>query len=218
LLELKDAAWQFIQTHSYLGIFILILVEESGVPLLFLPGEIVVAWAGFQYSSGNMDLLTLVFTTVAAVAIGSSFLYGVSYRVGPRILITLARVVHLDSEKAAKAEGWVRRRGVVAVVLGRLIPGLRTPTSIVSGVSHIPYRNFVPATLFAAVLWTLGYVYAGVVLGSAWDQLDDRLYGYLLAHRLVATTIAGVVLVSALVAVCGIVLTRFKGPWRRQPA
>ena len=38
LIQIQDAVWQFIQTHSYLGIFILLLVEESGVPLLFLPG------------------------------------------------------------------------------------------------------------------------------------------------------------------------------------
>src|ERR1051325_279918 len=117
LIQIQDAVWQFIQTHSYLGIFILLLVEESGVPLLFLPGEIVVAWAGFQYSSGRLDLLPLVLTIVAAVTIGSSILYGVSFRVGPRILVTLSRLLRLDSAKRAKAEGWVRSRGVVAVVL-----------------------------------------------------------------------------------------------------
>ena len=41
------------------------------------------------------------------------------------------------------------------------------------------------------------------------------LYEHQLAHSLLATIIASIVLTNALVGLCGIVPTRFKGPWRR---
>ncbi|MBI4496503.1 MAG: DedA family protein [Chloroflexi bacterium] len=204
--ELHHTLWQFVQTNGYPAIFLLLLIEESGVPLLFLPGDLVIMWAGYQYFIGNMDLLAVLLLTTAAVALGSSALYTVSYRLGHRMLLRFGKVLHVTPERVDQAAQWVHRYGFLAVVAGRLIPGLRTPTSVASGVLRLPYHTFLPATITAAALWTLFYFFLGVALGAAYDQVDEYLMAYLMTQEALV-----VGLVMALAAVmAAVALRRFR--------
>ncbi len=203
------ALGEFAHGHGYLGLFVFLLLEESGVPLLFLPGDLLVAWAGFQSSIGALGAAEAFLVIAMAVAMGSSVLYALSYRFGSSLAGVLVRWLHVQPERMAKAEGRVRRWGMPAVILGRLIPGLRTPTTVVSGTVRLPYRLFLPATLLAAVIWTAFYFYAGIVLGRAWSHVDDYLLAYWSAH-VPQLVVVGV----GLLAVIGTTVLIKKLSWR----
>lgn len=203
------AAGQFAHGHGYLGLFVFLLLEECGVPLLFLPGDLLVAWAGFQSSIGQLEAAQAFLVIALAVAMGSSVLYTLSYRFGSSLVGVLARWTRIKPERMTQAEGRVRRWGMPAVIIGRLIPGLRTPTTVVSGTVRLPYRVFLPGTMLAAIIWTGFYFYAGIVLGRAWSQVDDYLLSYWNAH-VPQLVIVGV----GLLAVLGTTVLIKKLAWR----
>lgn len=188
--ELTAAAWQFVNTYGYLAIFILLFVEESGVPLLFLPGDLLVVWAGSQSDLGNLDAAPVFLSVFLGVALGSSLLYGITYRWGRPLLERAAPMLHVNARRMEQAERWVLRRGILAVIVGRLIPGLRTPTTMVSGTVHLPYTTFVLATTAAAFLWAAFYFSSGMVLGTAWRQVGRLIVVDLAIERILVLAIA----------------------------
>ena len=97
------------------------------------------------------------------------------------------------------------RRGALAIVVGRLVPGLRTPMTVMAGLSAVPYRTFAPVTACAAVVWAALYYAASVALEQHWRLVVSAVAGH---ARLAAT--AALVL-AALVAV-GVVARRRARP------
>ena len=196
--DVAHLLWQFVRGHSYLAIFLLILVEEGGVPLLFLPGDALIMWSGFQAAIGHVNPLVVILITTAAVGLGSSTLYTASYRLGPRVVSRLGRLLHFAPGKLEQVERELYRHAFLAVVLGRLIPGLRIPTSVTAGALQVPFRVFLPATLSAAVVWTLFYFVAGAIMGSAWRRVGSRVQVYLALHAVLLIPLAMVLLGVAL--------------------
>lgn len=148
--------------HEFPVLFGLLVIEEAGVPLP-LPGDTLVALAGARTFSLGYTLAILA-TTTAAVFIGSTTLYYLMRRGGRPFLEKYGKFLHLTPKRLAKVEGWFQRRGPLAIFLGRLIPGLRVPTTVMAGISAVPYRVYLPAALASAAIWALFYFFAGMVL------------------------------------------------------
>lgn len=157
------------------ALFLLLLIEEMGVPLP-LPGDIVIMFAGYRASSGQMSLLVAAVTVVVAVQLGSTILYALSRKLGRTILFRYGKLVRLDQERLTRIEGWIRQRGPVMVLVGRLTPGLRTPTSIMAGVFGISFRHFLFFTTLAAAAWGTFWLLLGFFGGRTLIPLVRRLH------------------------------------------
>src|SRR5258708_20245653 len=84
------------------------------------------------------------------VVLGATSLLFISRRYGRRIAEgRLGEVVHLNSERLARAERWFKRYGVFAIIFGRHIPGFRVPITVAAGVLRVRYPGFA-ATLATA--------------------------------------------------------------------
>jgi membrane protein DedA with SNARE-associated domain len=130
-----------------------------------------------------------------AAALGSSILYEVMRRGGRPLLARYGRYLHLDAPRVAQLERQFRRHGALAIFVGRLVPGFRTPTTIMAGIFGVPYRTFVPSTTLAAVIWAAAYFYLGAALERGWR----RFAAVLLANeRLVVGLVVGLVVLCVL--------------------
>jgi len=167
LRDLSHWILALFAVYEFPTLFGLILVEEMGLPLP-VPGDVLIAYAGGRTGRPPLEAAAVIGTVALATALGSSVLYLVSRRTGPAILTRLHRVLHVRPERVMQMQTWFQRRGAVAIVLGRLIPGLRIPTSIMAGVSGVPYRVFVPSTILAAIIWSAFYYFAGAALHRVW--------------------------------------------------
>ena len=130
--RLAGVLFGLLNRYDDVAVFVLVLIEECGVPLP-LPGDLVMMVAGFRVARGEMNLFVTLFLLELATLIGSSFLYWLAARGGRPLLYRYGRFIHLDRAKLDKAEGWVKRHGALAIVMGRIIPGLRMPTAIAAG-------------------------------------------------------------------------------------
>jgi membrane protein DedA with SNARE-associated domain len=58
-----------------------------------------------------------------------------------------------------------------------MIPGFRTPTTLLAGLLEVPYSVFAQATAVAAVLWAALYFFAGALLEATWRTAVATLAG-----------------------------------------
>jgi membrane protein DedA with SNARE-associated domain len=162
------------------ALFVFLLIEEAGVPLLF-PGDTLIMAAGARPDRTLAGALLVLAAASSAAALGSSVLYALVRRGGRPLLVRYGRFLHLSERRVATMEGWFRRHGALAIVVGRLVPGLRTPTTVMAGLFGVPYRTFAPATAVAALLWAAAYYLLGALLQRQWQgpghQLGDPTGG-----------------------------------------
>jgi membrane protein DedA with SNARE-associated domain len=156
--------------------FLLLYLEESGVPVP-VSGDVFVLYLGHHFAPSLPRLVLAWLGLVAAVVAGSSNLYLVSRRWGRHLAEgRLGFLLHLTPERLAAAERWFDRWGVVAIVFGRHVLGLRVPITVAAGVCRVPYRMFAASVAISTAIWAAVWLSLGVVFGH-------RLAVLLATHR-----------------------------------
>jgi membrane protein DedA with SNARE-associated domain len=191
------AAWglQFIEAHAQLALFLWLLLEEAGLPMP-IPGDLVILAAGARIGRGQMNLAVAVVLVEAGTLLGASCLYWVARRGGRSVLYRYGKYLHLDAERLAYAEDFLRRRGFLAIVVGRIVPGLRITSTVAAGALGVPYRVFLPACLIGSN--NLLFLVLGIVAGP---RILDAIQGVRFSARF-AVVLAGLgLLVAAYVTI-----------------
>lgn len=163
-----------IQRHEYLALLSFLFLEELGVPLP-VPGDVIMVLAGVQSYEGKMNPLLALVSLEIGTIIGSSILYWVARIGGHPLLMRFGRYIGLTQSRVDKVEGWLARHGPLAIVIGRLTPGLRIPTSIMCGVLEEPYRVFLPFMALGSLIYISVFFVLGLVLGPEVLQVLRRL-------------------------------------------
>jgi membrane protein DedA with SNARE-associated domain len=157
---------QFVLGHYGIpGSFVLLYLEESGVPLP-VPGDVYVAYLGRQSGGELFKWLGAWLGIILVVVGGSTNLYLISSRWGPRILRhRVARFFHIEPARIAAAERWFDRWGMLAIIFGRHIPGLRVPITVAAGISRVRYRVFAPSVAVSTAVWAGVWLLLGAKFG-----------------------------------------------------
>ncbi len=179
MMELTQWLWQLFDEHAEWAIFLVLLLEESGIPLP-VPGDAVMLLAGMRAHQGRVAAPWVLATMVGATLLGGSVLYWLARYGGRPLLYRYARVLRLELDHLARAECLLQRHGWLAIVAGRVLPGLRIATTLAAGVFGVPYRVFLPAlalgsTMYILVFFTLGYL-AGPEVLRLLDHLRPPLH------------------------------------------
>src|SRR5215831_11796243 len=121
-MDLWQAAAELIQTllerHAVLTVFVLVLLEESGLPLP-LPSDVAVLLAGSQIGRGRVNPIPAFLAAELAAVVGGSILYTIARRGGRPLLRRFSRLVRIKPEHLDRAEAAVQRDGLRAVMVGR---------------------------------------------------------------------------------------------------
>jgi membrane protein DedA with SNARE-associated domain len=166
--QLAHLLLHFYYQHAFVALFVLILVEEAGIPLP-VPGDTLVMLSASKPRQGPFYPSIVIATSSVAVFIGSNILYFITRRGGRPLVERYGKYIHLNQRRVARIEGWFRRHGPPAIIFGRLIPGLRIPTTVMAGLSDVPYRVYAPTDAVAAVVWSVVFYWAGALI---YHQLD----------------------------------------------
>ncbi len=191
------AAWalQVFDQHQLSLLFVLLAVEEAGIPIP-IPGDTILLLAGDQTRQLGMHSLAVLGATTLAVVVGSSLLFFV-IRFGGRPLVQrYGRYLRIHPERLAKLERSFQHRGLTIMIVGRLIPGLRIVTTVVAGLSGISYGRFVLSVSLAGLIWGAAWYLLGVLLGHQVTLLVS-IAADLLDHVPTALLVLSVVLLLA---------------------
>jgi len=167
----------------------LAFIEEMGVPVPFVPGDILLIIGGIAIASGTVQATVFVPAVLLASLAGAL--------VGREIFVLIGRAALLRAADALRfrhavdrAAGMVQRQGWRAILIGRLIPGLRIHTTQVAGAARLPRRSFlaglVPAVLIYVALFTgLGFAF-GLPVIDFFHRAERRLFVIIVSALLVA--------------------------------
>jgi membrane protein DedA with SNARE-associated domain len=172
------ATWiiETINSLGYAGIFLLMLAESLFPPI---PSELIIPFAGFSAANGTLDLwLVLLSATVGAV-VGMLPWYFAGRIFGLGRVRMLAdrygRWATLNADEVDTATSWFQRFGPAIVLVGRLIPLIRTLISIPAGLARMPLWRFVLFSTIGAFTWNSILVGAGFLLAEHYEMVETWL-------------------------------------------
>jgi membrane protein DedA with SNARE-associated domain len=173
----------------------LLYIEESGVPLP-VPGDFYVAFMGKLYAGSFSSLVAAWLGIIVVVSAGSSNLYWISRRWGPQLLRNqlVRRIAHLEEARIERARRWFERRGALAIIFGRHLPGFRIPLTVIAASMGVPYTTFAPSVAISTAVWAGYGLWLGATVGPSIGRILASNPGlYLLIFGLVVLGLAVVV-------------------------
>jgi len=159
---LVQAVLDFYHAHQFTGLFLLVFIEEAGIPIP-IPGDALVTIAGLE-RRGTLYAAEVIGLASAAVFLGSSILFLATRRGGRPLIRRFGKYVLLHEDRLARMERWFAARGRLAIIFGRLIPGLRIPTTVMAGLSGISYPEYAATAAVAAVVWASFFFFLGALV------------------------------------------------------
>src|SRR3954467_15719344 len=100
----------FVTEHGALAGFVLILIEEAGVPVP-VPGDFLMLALGAHAREGRVPLWQALLVLEIATLLGATLLYFVAARGGRGLVYRYGRYMHLTPERLDRAERWLATRG-----------------------------------------------------------------------------------------------------------
>jgi membrane protein DedA with SNARE-associated domain len=161
---------------GYFGIVFLMFVENVFPPI---PSEFIMPLAGFMASEDKFSLAGVILAGTVGSVLGALPLYYLGAKLGEDRLKDFAerhgRWLTLTPEDIDRADDWFDRHGGKAVLLCRLIPGIRSFISIPAGFNRMNLTSFLIFTFIGSAIWTTILACAGYVLGTNFRQIGEYL-------------------------------------------
>jgi membrane protein DedA with SNARE-associated domain len=168
----------------------LVFCEDALFFGFVLPAETAVVLGGVLANRHQVSVYWLALVVVLAAIAGDSAGYAVGHHFGPRILAT--RPLRKHQDRIADAQDLIRRRGPVAVFLGRFIAFFRAMMPALAGASHMRYRTFLLFNALGGLAWGIGFTLLGYFAGTAYTRVEHTV-GRALAIVLVAVVVVALV-------------------------
>lgn len=171
------------------GVGIAVAAENLFPPI---PSEVILPSAGFAAASGSMGLMSaIVWATIGSV-VGALALYALGAWFGRARFYSLAsKIPFVKEADIERAEAWFVRRGPLAVLLGRVVPVVRSLISIPAGIERMKLLPFTLYTAIGSALWNSVLIGAGYALGANWAIVEEWISRY----QLIVFALAGIALV-----------------------
>lgn len=177
-----------ISSGGYVGIAILMAIESACIPL---PSEIIMPFAGYLVSTGRFDLYLAATAGAIGCNLGSIVAYEIGKRGGRPVAERWGRYLLIGPSELDAADRFFARWGSIAVLIGRLLPVIRSFIAFPAGVARMRLVPFHVYTFLGSWPWCFGLAWVGMKLGSKWDS-DPRVKAAF--HR--ADLAIGIVLIA----------------------
>lgn len=160
-----------ISATGYLGILLLMAIESACIPL---PSEVIMPFSGYLVSTGRFDLYLAATAGALGCNVGSILAYEVGKRGGRPVIERWGRYLLIGPDELDAADRFFARWGGSAVLIGRLLPVIRSFIAFPAGVARMPLVRFHVYTFIGSWPWCFGLAWVGMVLGDKWNS-DPRV-------------------------------------------
>jgi membrane protein DedA with SNARE-associated domain len=165
-----------IARAGYLGVALLMLAENLFPPI---PSELIMPLAGFVAARGELGLPGVIAAGALGSILGALPWYWAGHAFGPNRLKSLtqrhSRWLTISPRDVDRACTWFDRYGRSAVLVGRLVPTVRTLISVPAGLAHMPLGPFLAWSSVGTFTWTALLAGAGYLLEGHYGQVASYL-------------------------------------------
>jgi membrane protein DedA with SNARE-associated domain len=175
---------------GYPGLVALMAMESACLPI---PSEVIMPFAGYLASVGRFNLWLAATFGAIGCNIGSAIAYEIGARGGRPFLRRWGRYLLLNQHDLDRVDRLFARYGAISVLVGRLLPILRTFIALPAGIAHMNRAAFHLYTFIGSWPWCFLLAWVGYQLGVRWSS-DPALHAVM--HDL-DLAIAGVLVLAA---------------------
>jgi membrane protein DedA with SNARE-associated domain len=162
------AGWitAIIAASGYGGVALLMALESACTPI---PSEVIMPFAGYLVSTGRFNLWLVALAGALGCNLGSAAAYWVGAHGGRPFVARYGRYVLASVEDVDRAERFFARFGAIAMLIGRMLPLVRTFIALPAGIARMKLLPFHLYTFIGSFIWCLVLAYIGEQLGRAWE-------------------------------------------------
>lgn len=176
-----------LSAYGYAAVFILVMLESTGVPL---PGETILITASiFASTSHKLDIWFVVASAAAGAIIGDNIGFWVGRAFGQRLLSRFGPKIGLDERKQKLGQYLFKRYGGLIVFVGRFVAMLRAFAALLAGINHLPPLEFLAYNAAGGIVWASLFGFGGYALGQGIHRIAGPAGWAGLAVALVAAIV-----------------------------
>ncbi|MBH9536712.1 DedA family protein [Novosphingopyxis sp. YJ-S2-01] len=158
---------------GYVGIALLMLLENVFPPI---PSELIMPLAGFDAARGDMNVYLVILSGSIGSVAGALFWYVIGRWIGEDRLKRFAsrhgRLLTLNASEIERVNRWFDKHNEKAVLLGRLVPAVRTLISVPAGIFEMSLGRFLIYSTIGTVGWTALLTFGGYMLGDRYELVQ----------------------------------------------
>jgi membrane protein DedA with SNARE-associated domain len=172
--KLIAALVDFIAASGYSGVALLMAIQSACVPI---PSEVIMPFAGFVLATSQAKLILLATIASLASNIGSIPAYWVGARGGRPMVERFGGYVLLSRRDLDLVEHFFNKYGSITVLVGRMLPIVRTFIALPAGIAKMNQLRFHIYTFIGSWPWCYALAYIGMKLGATWNT-DPRFKAF----------------------------------------
>ncbi len=157
----------FIAGGGYLSVALLMAIQSACVPI---PSEIIMPFAGFVLAHSQWQLIVLATVASLASNIGSIPAYWVGAWGGRPMVERFGGYVLLSRHDLDRVDHFFNKYGSITVLVGRMLPIVRTFIALPAGVAKMNQTRFHIYTFVGSWPWCYALAYVGMKLGATWNS------------------------------------------------
>ncbi|HEY5055290.1 MAG TPA: DedA family protein [Acidobacteriaceae bacterium] len=159
-----------IASGGYAAVIILMAIESACIPI---PSEVIMPLAGYALAHSQAQLVLLATVAAFACNLGSIPAYWVGAKGGRPMVERYGSWLLLSRRDLDHVDHFFSRYGSIAVLIGRMMPIVRTFIAFPAGVAKMNQARFHIYTFIGSWPWCYALAYAGMRLGASWNS-DPR--------------------------------------------
>ncbi len=159
-----------IASGGYFSVILLMAIQSACIPI---PSEIIMPLAGYALAHSQLDLIILATVASLASNLGSIPAYWVGARGGRPMVERYGSYILLSRRDLDLVDKFFLRYGSITVLIGRMLPIVRTFIAFPAGVAKMNQVRFHIYTFLGSWPWCYALAYIGMKLGDEWNT-DPR--------------------------------------------
>jgi|SRR5664279_1334397 membrane protein DedA with SNARE-associated domain len=179
-----------IHQFPYVGLFVLLVLGVIGFPF---PEDAILILCGFLIASGVVKPAPALIVVASGMLMTDYFLYYVGRKYGRKVVAHRRFRKIISARREVRLEKIFRRWGVLAILLGRHLVGLRSQIFLVAGILRMPRARFVLADAASSIVTMTIMVGAGYWGGSTLDlikkDMEEAQYALLILIAIIAVAL-----------------------------
>ena len=168
----------FVQSYGYFALIVLSIAESACAPI---PSEVTFGFAGALCTAAvtghaQFTLWAVILIGTLGSLVGSIIAYEVGRTAGRTIVDRWGKWILLTHQDLDAAERWFAKYGAISVLIGRVLPVVRSAISVPAGIAEMKRTPFLILTLIGSAVWVTLLSSLGYAAGANWPRVSHDFH------------------------------------------
>jgi membrane protein DedA with SNARE-associated domain len=168
----------FIHHYGYFGLFLLSVLSSACIPI---PSEVAYGFAGALCTTAfnrhpQFSLWEVIVVGAIGSLVGAIIAYEVGRYAGRSIVDRWGKWLLLTHQDLDASQRWFEKYGPASVLIGRVIPVVRSFISVPAGLAEMKRGRFAVLTLIGSAIWVALLAGLGYAAGKNWHHVSGDFH------------------------------------------